>query len=304
VDESASPAVLRIGELGRRVGLSEHVLRAWERRYGLLRPVRSAGGFRLYSEADLARLKLMQAHLARGLSAAEAARAAIDDQRVEPMVSTGASGRDGVADAGEALTAALERFDEAAAHHVLDRLFSTLTVETVLRDVLLPYLRQLGERWERGGVSVAQEHFASNLIRGRLAGLGRGWGHGEGPRAVLACPPGELHDIPLLMFGIALNRSGWRVDYLGADTPIDDLARMTATDRPDLVVLAATTAERFDGLADELARLAGSARLAIAGAGATEATADAVGATLLIDDPVTAAQRVRPPDARTRGRRR
>src|SRR6185436_2910459 len=75
-------AVLRIGELSRRLGVSDHVLRAWERRYGLLRPVRSAGGFRLYSEADEARVRRMQAFIAQGLSPAEAAHAALDDGRV------------------------------------------------------------------------------------------------------------------------------------------------------------------------------------------------------------------------------
>ena len=61
------------------------------------------------------------------------------------------------------------------------------------------------------------------MVRGRLAGLARGWGDGHGPRAIVACPPGELHDLPLLVFGIVLNRSGWRVDYFGASTPIDEL---------------------------------------------------------------------------------
>ena len=90
VSDPSPPAVLRIGELSRRLGVSDHVLRAWERRYGVLRPVRSAGGFRLYSEADLDRVRRMQAHLAQGLSAAEAARAAIDD---EPAGAAAGAGR-------------------------------------------------------------------------------------------------------------------------------------------------------------------------------------------------------------------
>jgi DNA-binding transcriptional MerR regulator len=294
VSDQSPSAVLRIGELSRRLGVSDHVLRAWERRYGVLRPVRSAGGFRLYSEADLDRVRRMQAHLAHGLSAAEAARAAIDDER--PAGSTTDASvvdhHDGLADAAEALTLALDEFDEPAAHAVLDRLLSTLTVETVLRDVVLPYLRELGERWERGEVSVAQEHFASNVIRGRLASLGRGWGHGQGPRAVLACVPGELHDIALLAFGIVLNRNGWRIEYLGANTPLDDLVSMAGANRPDLVVLATTRSERFDGLAEDLIRLARVAPLAVAGPGATRAIADAVGAHLLTEDPVTAAERM------------
>jgi MerR family transcriptional regulator, light-induced transcriptional regulator len=293
----ASPAVLRIGELSRRVGVSDHVLRAWERRYGLLRPVRSTGGFRLYSEADLDRVRRMQAHLSQGLSAAEAARAAIDEDRPAPtsgdtgdLVSYG-----GLAGAVEALTLALDEFDEPTAHAVLDRLLNTLTVETVLRDVVLPYLHDLGERWQQGTVSVAQEHFATNVIRGRLASLGRGWGHGHGPLAVLACAPGELHDLALLAFGIVLNRNGWRIEYLGANTPIDELVRLAGVKRPDLVVLAATRPERLDGLAEDLTRLARIAPLALAGAGASRAVADTVGADLLTDDPVTAAERMPPP---------
>ena len=75
-------------------------------------------------------------------------------------------------------------------------------------------------RWERGEASVAQEHFASNLLRGRLLGLARGWAEATGPRAVLACAPGELHDLPLISFGLALAARGWSITYLGPDTPI------------------------------------------------------------------------------------
>jgi methanogenic corrinoid protein MtbC1 len=187
---------------------------------------------------------------------------------------------------------------------VLDRLLGTLTVETVLRDVVLPYLRALGDRWERGEVSVAQEHFASNVIRGRLAGLARGWGHGHGPRAVLACVPDELHDLALLTFGIVLNRNGWRIEYLGANTPLTDLIRMARAQRPDLVVLAGTRPERFDGLTEDLILLAHLAPVALAGPGATVAVADAVGARLLDHDPVTAAERMPTPDVRRVRRRR
>jgi DNA-binding transcriptional MerR regulator len=298
MSEPSPPGVLRIGELSRRLGVSDHVLRAWERRYGLLRPVRTTGGFRLYSEADLDRVRRMLAYLDQGLSAAEAARAVVDG---EPPAGTAAGGpahHDRLTDATATLAAALDEFDEPAAHAVLDRLLSTLTVETVLRDVVLPYLRALGDRWERGEVSVAQEHFASNLIRGRLAGLAQGWGHGRGPRAILACVPDELHDIALLAFGIVLNRNGWRIEYLGASTPMDDLIRMAHTQRPDLIVLLGIAPERFDGLTDDLVRLARIAPIALAGSGATPAIADAVGARLLTDDPVTAAEQMPAPGLR------
>ncbi len=184
--------VLRIGELSRRLGVSDHLLRAWESRYGLLQPARSAGGFRLYSEADARRIRQMRARLGQGLSAAEAARAVLgEDSGVrtgpDPMAPTSPSDLE----LSGALRQALDAYDEPAAQAVLDRLVSDLSLTTVLRDVVLPFLADLGLRWERGTVTVAQEHFASNVIRGRLAGLARGWGNGHGPRAVLACPPGN-----------------------------------------------------------------------------------------------------------------
>jgi len=288
--------MVRIGELGRRLGVSEHVLRAWERRYGLLRPTRSPGGYRLYSDADERRVRRMQAHLAAGLSAAEAAQAALNEERpgLPPAAGTGSAER-GLAGSAQDLAQSLDRLDEAGAQAALDRLLADFTVETVLRDALLPYLHDLGDRWECGQVSIAGEHFASNLLRGRLAGLARGWGYGHGPRAVLACPPGEQHDLPLLMFGIVLHRCGWRVEYLGASTPVAELAGAALESSADVVVLAATVKEHFDGLADDLAQLARQVPLALAGAGATQAIADATGGRLLTADPVTEAQRLFPP---------
>jgi MerR family transcriptional regulator, light-induced transcriptional regulator len=294
MDAPEGPPLLRIGELSRRHGVSDHVLRAWESRYGLLRPVRSSGGFRLYSEADALRVRRMQAHLARGLSAAEAARTVLGED--EQAGSAGADADPGdlptAAELAGALRQALDAFDEPAAQSVLDRLLSDFSVTTVLRAVVLPYLTELGERWQRGTASVAQEHFASNVVRGRLAGLARGWGSGRGPRALLACPPGEQHDLALMAFGIVLNRNGWRIDYLGADTPVAELARTVEATRPDLVVVAVTLAEHLDTLTHPLAALARRAPLLLAGSGATARVADAVGARLLTRDPVTEAEHI------------
>ena len=287
--------MLRIGELSRRVGVSEHVLRAWESRYGLVRPVRSPGGFRLYSDGDEQRVRRMQLHLGRGLRAAEAARAAIaDGQRLGG--SSAAARRSDQTDLpdltarGVDLRMALDALDEPAAQAVLDRLMADYTLAATLREVVVPYLRELGERWANGEVTITQEHFASNVIRGRLAGLARGWGNGDGPRAVLACPPGELHDLPLLVFGIILNRCGWRVDFFGANTPMGEVIDGARRSPPDLVVVAATVPDHLTAIHADLARLADVAPLALAGAGASPDAADALGAELLTGDPVTAAE--------------
>ena len=168
-------------------GVSPELLRAWEQRYGLLQPTRTPGGFRLYSAADEARVQRMQSLVSGGLAAAQAADLILSREPAPGMVSASATILD--QEAGN-LSASLDRLDEQAANTALDRLFSAYTVETVLQDVVLPYLHRLGERWEAGEVSVAQEHFASNLLRGRLLGLAQGWGQGHGPGAVLRLPAG------------------------------------------------------------------------------------------------------------------
>jgi methanogenic corrinoid protein MtbC1 len=164
--------------------------------------------------------------------------------------------------------------------------------DTVMRAAFLPILQEVGDLWEQGQLTVAEEHFASNLIRRRLSGLTRGWEDGIGPRALLACPPDEEHDIPLMMFGIALSNHGWRITYLGARTPTEDLAKVVETLRPSLAVLASPSADAFETLAPSLRTLAEKVRVAIGGAGATEPLANEVGAMLLRDDPVTAAAEV------------
>ena len=284
----ATAGYVRIGELSRRTGVSPELLRAWEQRYGLLRPTRSDGGFRLYSPQDEHRVATMRSHLERGLSAAEAARITLDEESTPapaaelPVLALGAS----------ALRAALDRLDESAAHAAIDGLLSSFSLEAVLREVVMPYLRELGDRWERGEASVAQEHFASQVLRGRLLGLARGWDRGPGPRALLACMPGEQHDLGLIVFGLGLRDRGWRITFLGPDTPLDTLSDTATTLQPDAVVLSATTPDRFESGRDALRRLARAVPLWAAGAGATPDVATATGARLLDLNPLDGAERV------------
>ena len=306
--DPATEELVQIGDLARRTGLSVDVLRAWERRYGLLRPRRSDGGFRLYSSRDEDTVRAMLAQIDRGFPPAQAAKLALaqptlPSSTVPPRPA--APWADGALTLARAdLYAALTGFHGNRAHQLIDELFAGFTIDAVLSEVILPCLADLGDGWKRGAVTIAQEHFASNLLRGRLASLARGWGHGHGPRAVLACPPGERHDLALLVFGIALNRNGWRVGYLGADTPLEELINTAVDTAADLVVLAAATPERFAGLTEDLTRLASVVPLAVAGAGAAQRMALPVGTRVLTADPVTEAERMPPPanprhDART-----
>jgi MerR family transcriptional regulator, light-induced transcriptional regulator len=242
----------------------------------------------------------MKEYLARGVAAAEAARLAADAETPRsgadtttpaiPAPETTAAAPPPLQATGHELAGALDRFDEEQAHAVLDRLLAAYRIETILRDLLVPYLHDLGERWAGGEVSVAQEHFASNLLRGRLLGLARGWGQGHGPTAVLACLPGEQHDLGLIAFGITLYRRGWRIIYLGPDTPIATIGQATERIAPDLVVLAGTVPEPFAAHADAIADLARQTMVALGGAGATPELATRTGAHLLDQDPVSVAE--------------
>ena len=278
---------LRIGELARRTGTSPELLRAWEQRYGLLRPSRSDGGFRLYSDQDEARVSRTKTLIAQGLSTSEAARRALvpggDPREMEADV---AAATVGLADE---LREALDRFDDESADRVLDRMLAALSVETAMQEVLLPYLHLLGDRWATGEVSVAQEHFASSLIRGRLLGLARGWGVGGGPSLLLACPPGEEHDLGLIMFGIAAWRRGWRIIYLGQDTPIATIDQAVEVVEPSLVVLAIAEGTLIGSHAHELRRLAARVPVAVGG-GVRPEELIGLGIRLLEGDPVEAAR--------------
>jgi DNA-binding transcriptional MerR regulator len=284
----AEPPYLRIGELARRTGVSPELLRAWEQRYGLLQPTRTPGGFRLYSTADEARVQRMQGLVSGGLAAAQAARLVLSDDEPAPPPMASPSATTLKEAAGD-LTTSLDRLDEQAASTVLDQLFSTYTVEMVLREVVLPYLHRLGERWESGGVSVAQEHFASNLLRGRLLGLAQGWGQGRGPAAVLACVPGEHHELGLLAFGVALRRRGWRITYLGTDSPIGAVADTSRAVQPAVVVFLSMNSEALLDHAPEIGKLAGQVPVMIAGRGATPEAARETRTQALAQDPVSAA---------------
>lgn len=275
---------MRIGELARRTGVSPEVLRAWERRYGLLQPQRSEGGYRLYSGEDESRVRRTTALIAEGLSAGEAAGAAARSPDPGPVTTRPPV----VGELTARLVAGLDAFRSAEAHAAIDGLLAVLPIETFLSAVVIPYLQDLGRRWEVGSASVAQEHFASNLLRGRLFGLAREWGSPGSRTAVLACLPGEAHDLALVMFGLLIARRGWQVTYLGADTPFETLHTSVALVRPSLVVLTTSMRGRFHEYAADVRALACVTPVAVAGHADEAAVVDS-GATMLPADIIAAA---------------
>lgn len=224
--------------------------------------------------------------IASGLAPAEAARRALDpaagaDGETDGIAAAGGAGL--VAGFRESLALAFSAFDDRAADRVLDRAVAVLSIDALLDDVMLPVLRGLE------GDTIGQEHFASSLIRGRLLALARGWGGGEGPLAVLACPEGEQHDLGLIAFGLALRARGWRIGFLGANMPIAAIVTAAGEMDPAVVVLCALTRGAFDGSEPELAQLGERTNLHLAGPGTPDALAEVIGATYLSAGPISAA---------------
>jgi methanogenic corrinoid protein MtbC1 len=264
-------------------------LRKWERRYGILDPGRTAGNQRLYSRVDEARARLMINHVRRGMAPAQAAELAIGTRF---RIRAGDSEPGSAAQAAEArsrMLSALVAYDETTAERVLEKILAASGATGVIRDVFLPFLREVGDRWAQRRLSVAQEHFASGFVHSRLLGLARGWDRGLGPRALLACPAGEQHTMGLIAFGIALHQIGWRITYLGADTPLPMITEAAGAVRPRLTVIAATMPRDLEETAPDMAGLAERSKVALAGAGATADLARRCGVAYLAGDPITAA---------------
>lgn len=272
----------RIKEFASIVGVSETTLRAWERRYGLVKPERSDGGFRLYSRADERRVRAMLAHMARGLAAAQAA----DLAQAESSVATVAPSQ--TANLVDALVDAAAAYDATRFDALLEAAF-TLGRLGGIRDIVLPALAEIGDRWERGELSVGQEHFASHLVERRLLAVAQGWEAGTGPLGLLACLSGERHTLGLVCFGLVLADQGWRIAYLGADTPVEQVLTVSASVRPEAVILCSRDAQRLTANSEAITLLGASHRTLLGGDGASAELAAQLGVTLAAGGPVNSA---------------
>ena len=280
---------MRISELSRRVGVASDTLRVWERRYGLLKPRRTHGNIRLYSALDEARVRLMKRYMSEAVPAAQAAELAKSARLTLRPGRTARLEEHDAAMTAKQMSDALDVFDESSAEQALQQLMSEYTPLAVIRGFIMPYLYDVGERWAADHMTVAQEHFASNFIHSRLLALARGWDRGLGPRALLACAPGELHTLALIAFGIALHAHGWRITYLGAATPVDMLVAAATQVHTDLIVVTSSVTGGLHPFLDELRQVAGRWPLHLAGSASEERLASRCGATHLAEDPVTAA---------------
>ena len=248
-----------VAEVEERSGVKASSLRQWERRYGFPRPERSASGYRYYSEQDLSMIRRMSELIAQGIPPSRAAAI----MQEEPLAGTG--GR-ATGELARELGDALRTLDLERADRTLSEAFVIHSVEGVLLDVMRPALIHIGELWHEGKINVATEHVASNHLQGRLRSLLRMMPtEGGRHRLLVACAPGEQHEIGTLMLTTLLRRAGFEAVYLGADTPIADLVAMARSMRPAAVLVSATTKASVKALQQGSAELKVAAPLILFG---------------------------------------
>jgi DNA-binding transcriptional MerR regulator len=221
-----------IKQAAARSGVGISLLRAWERRYGIVSPSRTAGGYRLYDDAAITRLRAMRRLIDAGWSASQAANQvlAAPEAGAEPGASSGTPvrGIDVPADI-ESLVIAADAYDTVAVEAALDDLFARGSYEAVIDDLVLPAVAALGTAWADGRIDVAAEHLASAAVQRRLAALfDLAGAPGAGRLVAVGLPPGCRHEIGTIAFAVALRRRGVNVLYLGPDVPLTSWVHVIA----------------------------------------------------------------------------
>jgi MerR family transcriptional regulator, light-induced transcriptional regulator len=238
----------RIRTVAELTGIPRNTLIAWERRYGVVRPIRHENGYRSYSDEDVARLLRIKNAQAAGLKVSEAmaliehqesgSRTAPSDASATtdlPLVSLDNQ----LARLRDELVRALVEYDKEEATRIIAQL-TPLRFNRRLETVYFPALREIGDRWERGEISIVQEHYASAILRSHFASLLVEVGPSN-PRAVhAACTtfPGDLHEMSALALAIQLSLDGYRVSYLGPNLPAQEVMRFVRQQRPRLLCVS------------------------------------------------------------------
>jgi methanogenic corrinoid protein MtbC1 len=260
---------LNIAAVAKRTGIGADTLRKWERRYGVLRPSRTPGGQRRFDEIEVARVEWLRDRLAEGLRIGEAA-ALLDADAASPCSTT---------DLCTAIVAAVSRPDTRQLATLVEQAFTLLDVEAAIEEVIAPALRQVGDCWQEGPERIADEHLLSEAVRSRLRRLLGDRRHAVRGTAVLACAPGERHELGVLSLAVLLQADGWLAVYLGPDAPVKSSFALAERIGADLLCLSASTEDTAIRLADELepVELPQGVRLAVGGRGTENASEQRLG---------------------------
>ncbi|MCL4683797.1 MerR family transcriptional regulator [Myxococcota bacterium] len=223
---AAEEPTYSLGAVCRLTGLSEHVLRAWERRYGAVRPLRTPGGTRRYREADVTRLQRLRSALAAGHSIGEVAR--LDDAELTRRAAL--TPRKATPPPLAPILAAIEQLDGDEVERLLGAQLSALGPSRFVRGVGAPLLVEVGDRWHAGRLSIASEHLASSILRNLLgACLRRPAAAVHAPPVLFTTPPGERHELGTLMAAVTTVDVCGHPVFFGSDLPVSDVAEAVAS---------------------------------------------------------------------------
>lgn len=277
---------LNIAALSRRTGIPADTLRKWEQRYGILRPARTPGGQRRYSETDVHRVEWLQARLTEGYRIGEAAALLGGESRVATRTP---------AELREVLIEAVSRCDTRAVERLLDQTFTLNPLADTLRLVIRPVLEHVGRAWPDGELAIAKEHLLTASVRARLERLladTRGTVRGV---AVLACAEGEHHELGLLSLAVQLRADGWQVAFLGASTPLPEALSLAEQLAARLVAVSVTCREPLENVQRSLQEIdvPAGVELVLGGPGARAEVARRHGLRPISEDPEQAVAELR-----------
>ncbi len=264
-DAAGGEARHPIAVVADRTGLSRHVIRAWERRYGVIEPDRSEGGHRLYSDAEIERLALLARLTGRGERIGELASLSTKQLRGElarsaPPVEAGGGGAAFTGPAPERRVAAALRlvsdYDAESLETLLRRAALDFPAPLLIGEVLAPLLEAVGEAWRAGEIGPGQEHMASAAVTRAVGWLMEAMPPAPGaPVLVVATPAGHRHELGALLVAATAVSEGWRVSYLAPDLPADDIASAAVRLGARAVAVSLVYPAADPGTADEIRRL-------------------------------------------------
>ncbi len=218
-------------------GVNSVTLRAWERRYDLIKPIRTPKGHRLYTMTDVEMIKQVVALLDNGMSIGQV-RQVLETSKTRPETAIQPDSDPWLNDQ-QRLLQAIVAFDDSVLNEIYSETLSLYPVDIVTNRLIVPLLRELGVRWSQGNGSIAEEHFFSVFLRNKLGArfhhLGRSQ---QGPKLLAACLPGEQHEVGLLLFALAALDWNYRVLLLGPNTPLEELPPVAARATTQAIVVS------------------------------------------------------------------
>lgn len=273
----ADEAKYRVGLVSRMTGLSTHTLRIWEKRYAAVLPHRTDAGGRLYSDPDVERLRVLHRLVEGGHSIGGIAKLPTSElQKMAAKLPSTArpTGADQLVLLRERFIDAIERLDVVGAEQMLSRVALSTEPGDFLRNAVGPILEEVGNRWERGELRIAHEHASSTVMRGLLFSLMRLYPASDAmPAVVVATPAGEHHELGALMVAMLATMHGWRVLYLGADLPADEIVFAATSTKARMIMVSISNLSpdesreelgAIEGAAPEHVRLLAGGRAAVA----------------------------------------